>query len=211
MDSPWEYLRQVRKVFPGCKILRPGGIVLMQDHCTSGHRMSTNVAESTDLIESAVAGSIDALGELYRRHADAVFATAYRITGSRTEAEDVLQDVFVGLPRALDRYREQGQFGAWLNRLSVRTALMRRRARQRKREEPLESVSPRAQTGIDPVDRMEAEAAVARLPESLRLVFVLKEIEGYSHDEIAGLLGITSNASGARLSRAWARLRKELR
>lgn len=211
MDSPWEYLRQVRKVFPGCKILRPGGIVLMQDHCTSGHRMSTNVAESTDLIESAVAGSIDALGELYRRHADAVFATAYRITGSRTEAEDVLQDVFVGLPRALDRYREQGQFGAWLNRLSVRTALMRRRARQRKREEPLESVSPRAQTGIDPVDRMEAEAAVARLPESLRLVFVLKEIEGYSHDEIATLLGITSNASGARLSRAWARLRKELR
>lgn len=173
--------------------------------------MSTDVAESTDLIESALAGSVDALGELYRRHADAVFTTAYRITGSRTEAEDVLQDVFVGLPRALDRYREQGQFGAWLKRLAVRTALMRRRARQRKREEPLESASPRAKPGIDPVDRMQAEAAVAGLPDSLRLVFVLKEIEGYSHDEIAALLGISSNASGARLSRAWARLRKELR
>lgn len=173
--------------------------------------MSANVAHSSDLIDSARAGSLEALGALYRRHADAVLATAFRITGSRTDAEDVLQDVFVGLPRALERYRDEGRFGGWLNRVTVRTALMRLRSTRRQREEPLDAATPHASREPHPVDRLEAAAAVAGLPDSLRVVFVLKEIEGYSHQEIAELLEITPNASGARLSRAWRRLREELR
>lgn len=183
----------------------------MERYCNSGYGMLADVADSRELIDSVRAGSIDALGALYRRHADEVVATAFRITGSHADAEDVLQDVFVGLPRALEGYREEGRFAAWLNRVAVRTALMRLRSMRRQREEPLEDASPRPSRERHPVDRLEAAAAVAGLPDSLRVVFVLKEIEGYSHKEIAELLGITTNASGARLSRAWGRLREELR
>lgn len=165
--------------------------------------------DSDVLLESARAGSREALGALYRRHADDVFTTAYRITGSREDAEDVTQDVFLGLPRALSAYREQGRFPGWLQRVTARTALMWLRSMRRKGEESLDdrTVSLRASS---PLRRIGAADAVARLPEKLRLVFVLKEIEGYSHAEIAELLGISRSASGVRLSRAWTRLRKEL-
>lgn len=173
--------------------------------------MSVDVAPSSDLIQAILAGSLEALGDLYRRHADDVLATAYRLSGSVSEAEDILQDVFVGLPRALEKYSEEERFGGWLNRVTVRTALMRLRSRRRRLEQPLETVAPRADHQIDPLDRLEAANAVAALPESLRLVFVLKEIEGYSHDEVGELLGISPNASAVRLARAWTRLRKELK
>lgn len=175
------------------------------------HPMAATPNDTATLLDAVKGGSVDALGAVYRRHADEVFTTAYRITGSPDEAEDVMQDVFVGLPRALEAYREQGRFGGWLQRLATRTALMRLRSARRKREAPLAEAARLSDDVAGPGKRADAAAAVGRLPDSLRLVFVLKEIEGYSHDEIAALLGITAGASAARLSRAWSRLRKELR
>jgi RNA polymerase sigma-70 factor (ECF subfamily) len=168
-----------------------------------------------ELYDAARAGRLDAVGELYRRHADDVYTLALRILGSADDAEDVLQDVFVGLPRALRGYRDQGRFAAWLRRVTVRVALMRLRAVRRKRETPLASLTQPAEAtpleGTHPVDRVALERAIAGLPEKLRLVFVLKEIEGYGHAEIAGILGISAAASMTRLSRAWDALRKEAR
>lgn len=163
------------------------------------------------LLRAAAAGSLEALGALYARHADAVYGVALRLTGSPVEAEDVLQDVFVGLPRALRAYAEHGRFEAWLRQVAARVALMRLRARRRRREAPLDALPPRADAGRapNPGARLDLERLLDRLPERLRTVFVLKEIEGYGHAEIAELLGITPGNSAARLSRAWARLRKE--
>lgn len=174
------------------------------------------------LLAAVADGSVEALGELYRGYADLVYGLAYRVTGSREEAEDVLQDLFVGLPRALRHYREEGRFEGWLKRVVVRTALLRMRAVRRKREEPLEEVlsagggagvlgmaAPRAAPGVHPVDRVALQRALEGLPDSYRVVFVLKEIEGYSHREIAELLGISAGSSATRLSRAWSILRQE--
>lgn len=178
--------------------------------------MSTSASEVTvgsddhELLAAARTGASDAVGELYRRHANGVYALAYRILGSPDEAEDVLQDVFVGLPRALAGYRERGRLEAWLRRVTVRTALMRMRSARRKREAPLEEAAwAPSPSATHPVDRIALERAMHRLPENLRAVFVLKEIEGYAHAEIGALLGITAASSAMRLSRAWSLLRKE--
>jgi RNA polymerase sigma-70 factor (ECF subfamily) len=162
------------------------------------------------LLTAVRQGSNEALGQLYTRHATDVFSVAYRLTGSRQDAEDVLQDVFVGLPRALRSYEDQGRFGAWLGRVAARTALMRLRSRGSRREDVLDSVDePSSRGEADPVDRIAAERALRRLPDGLRAVFVLKEIEGYSHAEIGALLGITAENSAVRLSRAWKLLHTE--
>jgi RNA polymerase sigma-70 factor, ECF subfamily len=168
--------------------------------------------DNTDLLSAARDGSLEALGDLYRTHSRVVHAVAYRLLASHADAEDVLQDVFVGLPRALRSYSEQGRFEAWLKRLAVRTALTRLRGQQRRREEPLDALAPHAH-GRDthPVERLAARRAIAALPAPLRTVFVLREVDGYTHAEIAEMLGITEANSATRLSRAWSALRREAR
>ena len=174
---------------------------ILKDHPPSGEAA---------LLASVRQGSTEALGQLYTRHAGEVYALAYRLTGSRHDAEDVLQDVFVGLPRALKAYGEQGRFGAWLGRVAARTALMRLRSRGARREDGLELAGDPAGRGEpDPVDRIAAQRALQRLPDGLRAVWVLKEVEGYSHAEIGALLGISPENSAVRLSRAWKLLHSE--
>jgi RNA polymerase sigma-70 factor, ECF subfamily len=160
-------------------------------------------------VEQTRAGSPDALAELYRKHAAALYRLAYRLTGARQDAEDVVHDVFVGLPEALHRYEEHGNFVAWLKRVTVRVALMRLRGRQRRREVALDATRPE-QAPPAPTDRIALDAALNALPDPLRVVLILKEIEGYSHAEIGGLLGISVVASRVRLNRALKRLRRAL-
>lgn len=173
--------------------------------------MTSENAPDDALATAARDGSAAALGELYRHHADAIFATAYRLTASEADADDVLQDVFVGLPEALRKYEPRGQFGAWLPRVAVRVALMKLRAERRRREDTIESADLVTRPAPADVDRIAARDAIAALPESLRTVFMLKEIEGYSHEEIAALLKITRGASTARLFRAWEFLSRRTR
>lgn len=162
------------------------------------------------LAASAAAGSRDALAELYRRHRASVHRVAYRLTGSLHDAEDVLQDVFVGLPRALRRYEEEGKFESWLKRVTARTALMRLR-RSRRQAPPLDFIRPDWLDRSDMlVQRLELREALRAMDARLRLVFVLREVEGYSHAEIGELLGISGGASRVRLHRAWKDLRRRL-
>jgi RNA polymerase sigma-70 factor (ECF subfamily) len=174
----------------------------------------TKIAQDGGVLEAARNGSRAALAELYRAHGDAVYTLAYRITGTREEAEDVLQDIFIGLPRALRSYDERGQFGSWLRRVTVRTSVMRLRAASRRREQPLDEVESVARSSDAPgnvVERMALMTALDRLSPGLRTVFMLREVEGYSHDEIGALLGISAGTSATRLSRAWSLLRRELK
>ena len=166
-------------------------------------------ADQAAMLAAVRAGDAAALGEVYRRHSRLVYGVAWRVLASEADAEDVLQDVFVGLPRALRNYTESGSFEGWLKRVAVRTALMKRRAEGRRREEAMaeEHDSPRADGPFDIADRMTVRRAIEGLPAELRVVFMLKEVEGYSHAEIGAMLGITSGASAARLFRAWRAIR----
>ena len=164
------------------------------------------------LVRAVRRGSTDALAALYRRYADVVYRTAFRVTGSEHEADDVLQDVFVGLRRALDRYEERGSFTAWLRAVTTRTALLHlrhgRRSATLDQDARRASETPRAALAEE---RIAARQALALLPDSLRIVFVLKEIAGYSHQEIADMLGIKAGTSRVRLHRAWADLERLVR
>ncbi len=159
----------------------------------------TDTPPGTPLLQRAAAGSSEAIAELYQEHGEAVFRTAYRLTGSAADAEDVLQDVFVGLPEALRSFAGRGSFGGWLRRVAARTALMRIRQQSRRGEVGL---APDTELNRDDpsnaVERTAIERALGELPEALRAVFVLKEVEGYSHAEIAELLGIRPGTSAVR-------------
>jgi RNA polymerase sigma-70 factor (ECF subfamily) len=160
---------------------------------------------SSDIVADVQSGSVPALEALYHRYASLVARVAYRITGSRDEADDVVQDVFIGLPEALRRFDGRGSLDAWIHRVATRAALMR--VRQTRRHMPLDSTSEPRTRSPDSLAKIALDAALEKLPEPLRLVFVLKEMEGYSHAEIADLLGIRTGTSEVRLFRATRRLR----
>jgi RNA polymerase sigma-70 factor (ECF subfamily) len=174
------------------------------------HWMSSSHPTSIALLVSRVrAGHADAIGELYARVAGRLGTLARRLTGSRQDAEDVVHDVFLGLPEALRHYDERGQLDAWLRRVTARVALTRVRSRQRLRELGLEAELPQPHAALSLDDTLALSAAVDSLPDSLRTVIVLKMIEGYSHEEIGVLLGITPRASEQRLHRAVKILRSQ--
>lgn len=172
------------------------------------------VESQSDVLKAARAGSADALGELFVRHAGVVHRVARKLTASDDDAQDIVQDVFVGLPEALRHYREQGTFEAWLKRISVRTTLMHMRsATRRERREGADAdtlLASSARVDADPGTRMSLNQAIAGLPGMLRMVFVLHDVEGYAHGEIADMLGIRTGTSQVRLFRARALLRAAL-
>lgn len=146
----------------------------------------------------------DAIADLYRRHARALLAVAYRLLMSRADAEDVVHDLFVGLPEALRKYDERGSMASWLKRIAVRLSLSRLRVR---RDVTLDEAMHVAVAPADAVARVTIERALSELSPSLRAVLVLKEVEGFSHAEIAVMLGISVAASQVRLHRALRQLR----
>jgi RNA polymerase sigma-70 factor (ECF subfamily) len=134
------------------------------------------------------------------------------MTPSDQDAEDVLHDLFVGLPESLHKYDGRGSLLGWLKRVLARLALMRLRASRRRREVELEEHISAPSIG-QPQDAgsWDVQRALAALPDDLRAVVVLRQAESYTHREIATVLGITPGASRVRLSRAVKLLRAALR
>ena len=166
------------------------------------------------LIDRVRRGDAVALRLLFERHAPGVHRLAFRLLGSRDDADDIVQDVFVGLRVALVRYTDQDSFEFWLRRVATRTALMRIRGdRRRDATARASKPGPDAPDGFtqsDPVLGDALSRVIAALPDSLRLVFVLRMIEDYSYDDIAQTLGLKVGACKVRLSRALRRLRPQL-
>lgn len=172
--------------------------------------LAVAVATDSEVAALAAAGDREALGELYRRHAPRLTALALRLLRSSPDAEDVVQDLFVALPAALGGYRDEGRFEGWLSRVTANLALKRLRSGLRRREDELspdgrEPALPHA----DP-EQLSVFRAVDALPDTLRVVVLLKFVEGFSHAEIAELLGIGRGTSEVRLFRAIRQLRKSL-
>ena len=159
------------------------------------------------LIADIRVGNTDALGALYERHGTALLAIAFRLLQSVADAEDVVHDVFVGLPEALRRYEERGALAAWLRKITARVALAKMRAASAPEHLSLAEVSEPAARQRDIEGVMALEDAMRQLTPSLRAVLVLKELEGFSHAEVAEMLHISVGASEVRLHRAVQALR----
>lgn len=177
---------------------------------TARGEAAVEITRHSDAVLAARAATGDgtALGDLYDRYAANLFSAAYRLLMSKPEAEDVVHDVFVGLPEALRRYEERGALGAWLKRVTVRVALSRLRSHEAHALAELDATP--ATPARDHDAAIDIERALATLPTGFRAVLVLKEVEGYSHAEIADVLGISVAASKVRLHRALRALRTML-
>jgi RNA polymerase sigma-70 factor (ECF subfamily) len=164
-------------------------------------------------VARAAAGDQDAFERLYRGHVGRVYALALRLAG-QGEAEDLTQEVFIRAWSKLATFKGESQFGTWLHRLAV-NHILSRRAVLKKREERhafgetlLERVlAPRQKP---PGARLDLEAALRMLPRRAREVFVLYDVEGYGHDEIAATLGVSVGTSKSQLHRARMLLREQL-
>jgi RNA polymerase sigma factor (sigma-70 family) len=165
-----------------------------------------------DTVARAAQRDPEAIGALYRAHAADLHRLMYRLTGSAADAEDLLHDLFVGLPELLRRYDERGKLAPWLRRVAARMALMRMRGVRRRGEVAMDEAPAAALHARDasPEGAWDLERALAALPAPLRSVFVLKQMEGYTHAEIARILDITGGASRVRHLRALRQLRKLL-
>jgi len=165
------------------------------------------------LAEQVREGDSEALGVLYDRHAPATLRRAYHITGSRPDAEDLVHDLFLALPQELQSYEDRDQFPAWLGQVVTRAALKELRRWRRRREIPIEFGSQAIESAAEETEILDAvalEQVLLALPDKLRVVFVLKKVEGYPHAEIAKMLGITVATSEKRLSRAMATIEKHM-
>lgn len=163
-------------------------------------------------LERVQANDMTALGALFVEHGDLVYRTALRLTGSRSDAEDVTQELFVRLPAAVHGFTGTSvNFPGWIRRVAVRQSLMLLRGRGRRREVSVEAVGALMAAPDRALDRLTIAAALDRLSDEHRTVFLLKEVEGYDHAEIAELLGISTANSEVRLHRARRQLRDLLR
>lgn len=157
--------------------------------------------EEDRLVARAAAGDAQAFEALYRRHCGRVYALCLRLSGNAGRAEELAQAAFVRVWEKLRTFRGESAFSTWLYRLTVNVALDGLRAERRWRDR-LVDMDLAAYVGERPDLRLGLEEAIARLPERARVVFVLFQIEGYAHGEIAALTGMSAGASKAQLHRA---------
>ena len=170
---------------------------------------------SGDAVDALLAASGDAgaFERLYRAHAARIHTLARRMMGP-DEADEATQDVFVRAWEKLKTFRGEAAFGTWLHRLAVNLILARRataatrRDRFREDEAAIESATARKST---PELAMDFDVAIGRLPDGARQIFVLFDVEGYRHEEIAELLGISTGTSKSQLHRARMILREHLK
>ena len=165
------------------------------------------------LIRRAIQGDERALRMLWSQHAPHIDAVVRRLVGDPEQAADIAQDVWMQIFRALPGFRGDSQFGTWAHRIAVNRTLnaLRKSRRIAKAETAIEEDT--AATEIDDERAFLAasiEQAAARLPEGARMVFMLHDVEGYTHEDIARELGITTGASKSQLFKARAKLRRLL-
>jgi RNA polymerase sigma-70 factor (ECF subfamily) len=165
------------------------------------------LANAESVVARARAGDEAALEELYRAFEAPVYNLARRICRTTEDAEDVLQETFFEVCRSIGRYREEGSLWGWVRTIAASKALMRLRGTSTGTP-----TSCRKRTGRldDTALRMDLEAALERLSETARAVVWLHDVEGYTHDEIADMMGKTPSFSKSQLARAHQRLRRWL-
>lgn len=163
-------------------------------------------------VSRAAKGDTRAFERLYRKHVGRIHALAYRMIGGE-EAEEVTQDVFVRCWEKLGTFRGEAQFSTWLHRVAINVILAKRaknatrRSRFIEDEIAIDTAAAPVKSGDGTVD---FEGAIKKLPDGARQIFVLHDVEGYRHQEIGDMLGITVGTSKAQLHRARMLLRRHI-
>jgi len=166
-----------------------------------------------DLVRRARDGDPVAFESLYRMHVGRIHALCLRMTADRVHAEEATQEVFVKAWQRLDQFQGRSAFSSWLHRLAVNVVLDRKRAERRRPVSPWPDESDAAQPAAvarKPHTRIDLERAIAALPEGARKAFVLHDVEGYRHREIAEMTGTAEGTWKAQLHRARKLLREAL-
>ena len=175
-------------------------------------------AKDYELTKMSAKGDMMAFEEIYNRHHRRVYSICLRMLQNTTEAEDLTQDVFIQLHRKIGSFRGDSAFTTWLHRLTVNQVLMHFRKRNVKFEKtteegetPIQIVGGTQNPRKMPVvDKIAIQDAIAQLPDGYRNVFVLHDVEGYEHEEVARILGCSVGTSKSQLHKARLKLRKLL-
>jgi RNA polymerase sigma-70 factor, ECF subfamily len=186
-------------------------------------RQSAGEFSEAEAIERAKQGDGEAFQELYDRHKRRVYSLCLRMTANTAEAEDLTQEAFLQLYRKIATFRGESAFSTWLHRLSVNVVLMHLRRKGlpvvslEETTQGSEEESPKKDFGAEDIalagsiDRLQLQKAVDSLPPGYRTIFVLHDIEGYEHNEIAGLVGCSIGNSKSQLHKARMKLRDLLK
>jgi RNA polymerase sigma-70 factor, ECF subfamily len=191
---------------------------------TDPEQRQANEFNEAGAIERAKQGDAEAFQALYDRHKRRVYSLCLRMTANTAEAEDLTQEAFLQLYRKIATFRGESAFSTWLHRLSVNVVLMH----LRKKSLPVVSLeettqgsgeedAPKKDFGADDLalagslDRLQLQRAVDDLPPGYRMIFVLHDIQGYEHNEIAAMVGCSVGNSKSQLHKARMKLRDMLR
>ena len=172
-------------------------------------------AEEMALVARCRAGDLGAFEEVYRTHAGRLFSVACRMIGNPADAEDVLQDIFLSAHRKLDGFRGESALGTWLYRLATNHCLDYLRSRASRMNQVTEALDDDPTHGVagspglaeQTVTRMDLERALVKLPDGCRAAFILHDVEGLEHREVAQALGIAEGTSKSQVHKARQRLR----
>lgn len=188
---------------------------------TSGHSGSSNSVDG-DTLSRAQAGDHRAFAQLYSIHKRRIYSLCLRMVSNAAEAEDLTQEAFLQLHRKIATFRGDSAFSTWLHRLAINVVLMHLRKKGLpvmsldEAMEPTHDDGPGRSFGAPDlalsgsIDRLALERAVADLPAGYRLIFILHDVEGYEHNEIAGMLDCSIGNSKSQLHKARLKLRDAL-
>jgi RNA polymerase sigma-70 factor, ECF subfamily len=176
-----------------------------------------------EAIRLAQAGNAAAFEFLYQLHGRRVYALCLRMVGNPADAEDLMQEAFLQLFRKIGTFRGESAFSTWLHRMTVNVVLMRLRKKSLPTDSLEETLEPDAENSAPKrdvgapdlrltgaVDRVNLERCIEKLPPGYRTVFVLHDVQGYEHNEIAGIMGCSVGNSKSQLHKARTRLRELL-
>jgi len=190
---------------------------------TRTRRTETSEMNEAEAIRLAQQGDAGAFEHIYRLHSRRVYAVCLRMVGNTAEAEDLTQDAFLQLYRKIGTFRGESAFSTWLHRLAVNVVLMKLRKKtlpatslEESTDPEDESSGPRREIGAPDllltgsIDRVHLQRAIEQLPPGYRQVFVLHDVQGFEHNEIAGLMECSIGNSKSQLHKARMRLRELL-
>jgi len=191
--------------------MRSIGATLLRRAASKYSDMNTNSSNFSEpeLIRLAADGDARAIRSLYDRYAPRVYAVVRRIAGDEDLAQDYAQEAWIRAIRALPTFRGDARFSTWLHRIAVNAALqaLRKQETRKQRETPTPAdlaIAPKTQ---DSLLQKKLEQALDGLPEGMRRVLILHDVEGYTHEEIGDVLGVTAGTSKSQLFKARAKMR----
>jgi RNA polymerase sigma-70 factor, ECF subfamily len=204
----------------GCAAIGPLARNRPSDPEASTSRQSPKTVTEAEAIRLAQAGDAAAFEFLYHLHSRRVYALCLRMVNNPSDAEDLMQEAFLQLFRKIGTFRGESAFSTWLHRMTVNVVLMRLRKKSLPVASLEETTDPDDETGgprkdigapdlrlSGAVDRVNLERSVEKLPPGYRTVFVLHDVQGYEHNEIADIMGCSVGNSKSQLHKARTRLR----